>query len=63
MVNDQPAVLDVDNVIICAGQESYTAMFDELKAAGKTCISLVVRKKQVSWMLNVQSVRVLNWLR
>jgi len=35
MVNDQPAVLDVDNVIICAGQESYTAMFDELKAAGK----------------------------
>jgi len=35
IVNDQPAVLDVDNVIICAGQESYTAMFDELKAAGK----------------------------
>lgn len=62
-MNDQPAVLDVDNVIICAGQESYTAMFDELKAAGKTYISLVVRKKQVSWMRNVRSGRVLNWLR
>lgn len=35
VVNDKPAVLDVDHVIICAGQESYTAMFDELKAAGK----------------------------
>ncbi|WP_213687364.1 NADPH-dependent 2,4-dienoyl-CoA reductase [Acinetobacter sp. WY4] len=36
VVNDKPAVLEVDHVIICAGQESYTAMFDELKAAGKS---------------------------
>ena len=35
VVNDKPAVLEVDHVLICAGQESYTAMFDELKAAGK----------------------------
>lgn len=35
VVNDKPAVLEVDHMIICAGQESYTAMFDELKAAGK----------------------------
>ncbi|MCO8086511.1 NADPH-dependent 2,4-dienoyl-CoA reductase [Acinetobacter lwoffii] len=35
VVNDKPAVLEVDHVIICAGQESYTAMFDELKAVGK----------------------------
>ena len=35
VVNDKPAVLEVDHVIICAGQESYTAMFDELKSAGK----------------------------
>jgi 2,4-dienoyl-CoA reductase (NADPH2) len=34
-VNDQPTVLEVDNVIICAGQESYTAMYDQLKADGK----------------------------
>ncbi|MDD0801915.1 MULTISPECIES: NADPH-dependent 2,4-dienoyl-CoA reductase [Acinetobacter] len=34
-VNDQPAVLEVDHVIICAGQESYTAMYDQLKADGK----------------------------
>jgi len=24
------------NVVICAGQESYTAMFDQLKADGKS---------------------------
>ena len=33
-VNDQPTVLEVDHVIICAGQESYTAMYDQLKADG-----------------------------
>ena len=36
LVNDQPTVLDVDNIIICAGQESYTAMFDQLAEAGKS---------------------------
>ncbi len=35
-VNDKQMVLEVDNVIICAGQESYTAMFDELKSSGKS---------------------------
>ena len=34
-VDGQTTVLDVDNVVICAGQESYTAMFDQLKADGK----------------------------
>ena len=34
-VNDQPTVLEVDHVIICAGQEPYTAMYDQLKADGK----------------------------
>lgn len=34
-VNDQSTVLEVDHVIICAGQESYTAMYDQLKADGK----------------------------
>nr|WP_174505752.1 NADPH-dependent 2,4-dienoyl-CoA reductase [Acinetobacter sp. Marseille-Q1620] len=28
-------LLDVDNVVICAGQESFTAFFDQLKADGK----------------------------
>lgn len=36
VVNDKPALLEVDQIIICAGQESYTAMFDELKAVGKS---------------------------
>lgn len=30
-VDGQTTVLDVDNVVICAGQESYTAMFDQQK--------------------------------
>lgn len=35
VVNDQPLVLEVDNVVICAGQEPYTAMFEQLQAAGQ----------------------------
>ncbi|TCB66498.1 NADPH-dependent 2,4-dienoyl-CoA reductase [Acinetobacter sp. ANC 4178] len=35
IVNDKSMVLDVDNVVICAGQEPFTAMFDQLKADGK----------------------------
>lgn len=34
-VDGKPTVLEVDNVIICAGQESFTAMYDQLKADGK----------------------------
>ena len=34
-VDGQTTVLEVDHVVICAGQESYTAMFDQLKADGK----------------------------
>ncbi len=34
-VQDKPMILDVDNVVICAGQEPFTAMFDQLKADGK----------------------------
>lgn len=30
-VNDQPKIIEVDNVIICAGQESFTAMYEQLK--------------------------------
>lgn len=35
VVNSQPIILDVDQVIICAGQEPYTAMYEQLKAEGK----------------------------
>lgn len=35
-VNGQPQMLAVDHVIICAGQESYTAMYDQLKVDGKS---------------------------
>ncbi|MFM7812362.1 MAG: FAD-dependent oxidoreductase, partial [Acinetobacter junii] len=35
-VDGKTTVLEVDNVVICAGQESYTAMYDQLKADGKS---------------------------
>ncbi len=34
-IDGQPSVLEVDHVVICAGQESFTAMYDQLKAEGK----------------------------
>ncbi|UIZ56433.1 NADPH-dependent 2,4-dienoyl-CoA reductase [Acinetobacter sp. SCLZS86] len=34
-VNGQSTVLEVDHIVICAGQESYTAMYEQLQAAGK----------------------------
>lgn len=34
-VDGKPILLEVDNVVICAGQESYTAMFEQLQADGK----------------------------
>ncbi len=35
-VDNKTMILDVDNVLICAGQEPFTAMFDQLQAAGKS---------------------------
>ena len=35
-VNGKSSVLEVDHIIICAGQEPYTAMFDALKQSGKS---------------------------
>ena len=34
-VNDHPTFLEVDNIVICAGQESYTAMYEQLESLGK----------------------------
>lgn len=34
-IDGQPNVLEVDHVVICAGQESFTAMYDQLKTDGK----------------------------
>lgn len=36
LVNEQPKVLDVDHVIICAGQEPFTAMYEQLQVLGKS---------------------------
>ena len=35
LVNGEAMLLEVDNVVICAGQEPFTSMFDQLKAQGK----------------------------
>ena len=34
-VNDEEKLLTVDHVVVCAGQESFTAMYDALKQVGK----------------------------
>lgn len=34
-VGEQPILLDVDHIVICAGQESYTPLYDELVVAGQ----------------------------
>lgn len=34
-IDGKPSVLEVDHVVICAGQESFTAMYDQLKTDGK----------------------------
>jgi 2,4-dienoyl-CoA reductase (NADPH2) len=34
VVDGQPQLLEVDHVVICAGQEPYRAMYEELRAAG-----------------------------
>lgn len=36
VVDGQPSVLEVDHIVICAGQESFTAMFEQLQQAGKS---------------------------
>ena len=36
IVNKTPRVLAVDNVIICAGQEPYRPLYDQLKLAGQS---------------------------
>ncbi|MHA3054209.1 NADPH-dependent 2,4-dienoyl-CoA reductase [Acinetobacter sp. ANC 4633] len=36
IVNEQHKLLEVDHVVICAGQQSYTAMYDELLVQGKS---------------------------
>ena len=35
-VDGQAKVRDVDHVVICAGQESFTAMYEQLQQAGKS---------------------------
>jgi len=36
LVGEEPQILPVDNVVICAGQEPLRAMFEELKANGQS---------------------------
>jgi 2,4-dienoyl-CoA reductase (NADPH2) len=55
-VDGQTTVLDVDNVVICAGQESYTAMFDQLKADGKN-VHLIGGAKQAGELDAKRAIR------
>jgi 2,4-dienoyl-CoA reductase (NADPH2) len=35
-VDGEPCVLEVDTVVVCAGQESERGLYDDLLAAGRT---------------------------
>ncbi|GAA5009987.1 NADPH-dependent 2,4-dienoyl-CoA reductase [Acinetobacter puyangensis] len=55
-VNDQQTVLDVDQIVVCAGQESFTAMFDELQQAGKS-VHLIGGAKQAGELDAKRAIR------
>jgi 2,4-dienoyl-CoA reductase (NADPH2) len=46
-VGDQPQTLDVDTIIICAGQESLRTLYDELQACGAS-VDLVGGAKEAA---------------
>lgn len=55
-VNDQQTVLEVDQIVVCAGQESFTAMFDELQQAGKS-VHLIGGAKQAGELDAKRAIR------
>src|SRR5690606_3289597 len=61
-VGGHDQLLRVDSVVVCAGQESVKAL---MPAEGQHTLAnyhiIGGASLRLSWMLNVQSVRVLNW--
>ncbi|MCH4249026.1 MAG: NADPH-dependent 2,4-dienoyl-CoA reductase [Acinetobacter populi] len=55
-INDQQTVLEVDQIVVCAGQESFTAMFDELQQAGKS-VHLIGGAKQAGELDAKRAIR------
>lgn len=56
IVDGQASVLEVDHVVICAGQEPFTAMFDQLQAAGKN-VHLIGGAKQAGELDAKRAIR------
>ncbi|WP_288383664.1 NADPH-dependent 2,4-dienoyl-CoA reductase [uncultured Acinetobacter sp.] len=55
-VGEKTTVLDVDHVIICAGQESFTAMYEPLKQLGKN-VHLIGGAKEASELDAKRAIR------
>lgn len=55
-VADQPRILAVDHVVVCAGQESYTAMYDQLLADGRN-VHLIGGAKQAGELDAKRAIR------
>ncbi|OUY07098.1 NADPH-dependent 2,4-dienoyl-CoA reductase [Acinetobacter populi] len=55
-INDQQTVLEVDQIVVCAGQEPFTAMFDELQQAGKS-VHLIGGAKQAGELDAKRAIR------
>ena len=55
-VGEKTTVLDVDHVIICAGQESFTAMYEPLKQLGKN-VHLIGGAKEAGELDDKRAIR------
>ena len=55
-VADQEKILAVDHIIVCAGQESYTAMYDQLLADGRS-VHLIGGAKQAGELDAKRAIR------
>ena len=59
-INDEDKVLDVDTVILCAGQVSVNGLYHELKAKGLAAILSVVLSLLKKLMPSGLSDKVVN---
>ena len=55
-VADQQRILAVDHIVVCAGQESYTAMYDQLHADGRS-VHLIGGAKQAGELDAKRAIR------
>lgn len=61
LVNDEPQVLEVDNVVVCAGQEPLRELQESLEAAGKS-VHLIGGAKKASGLDAKRAIKEASYL-